>query len=190
MHYDYWLWESVLSRKFCDSILSETNWNNLETGEINYGKTDDGLVISKIDKSIRNTNLVWQNPLSPIGCIISTYIHSANQQAGWNMSLNQLEMVQIGKYDVGGKYDWHRDIEMHNFLQDENPRKLSCSILLNDTTEFKGGEFEFKNEKLKIDFKPGSIIVFPSYLEHRVTPVTEGTRYSAVSWMHGNKVKL
>ena len=31
----------------------------------------------------------------------------------------------------------------------------------------------------------GSIIVFPSFVEHRVTPVTEGIRYSLVSWFVG-----
>ena len=31
----------------------------------------------------------------------------------------------------------------------------------------------------------GSIVIFPSYLWHRVTPVTKGVRYSLVIWNLG-----
>ena len=33
--------------------------------------------------------------------------------------------------------------------------------------------------------KEGSIIVFPSFINHRVAPVTKGTRYSLVAWFVG-----
>ena len=77
------------------------------------------------------------------------------------------------------------------------------TISLNDGTEYDGGqlEFDFKNvspvdewvdEKIYNSkvicsqiFKKGSIVVFPSYLWHRVTPVTRGTRYSLVAWNLG-----
>jgi PKHD-type hydroxylase len=190
MKYDFWIWENKLSKSFCDLILSEVDWKANETASIVESKTDTGLEIHRIDKSIRDTNIVWHDSTSIMGCIISAHIHSANEQAGWNMSLDYMEGVQMGKYGIGGKYDWHADVPMGEFLEEENPRKLSCSILLNDTSEFKGGEFKFKNENLNLNFGQGSILVFPSFLEHRVTPVTEGTRYTAVSWMHGGKVKL
>ena len=64
------------------------------------------------------------------------------------------------------------------------------SILLNNNYE--GGEFQFaiyNKEKCEIhtpEFnKTGSVIVFPSDMEHRVTPVTKGTRYSLVIWFLG-----
>ena len=73
-------------------------------------------------------------------------------------------------------------------------RKLSLTINLNLPGEYEGGN-------LKFDFGPhapgnryhecteirpqGSIIVFPSYIYHQVTPVTNGTRYSLVLWTLG-----
>ena len=54
-----------------------------------------------------------------------------------------------------------------------------------------GGAFQFasySNEKCEIEtveVSMGSIIVFPSFLEHRVEPVTKGTRYSVVTWFTG-----
>ncbi len=77
-------------------------------------------------------------------------------------------------------------------------RKLSITINLNEPGEYDGGN-------LKFDFGPhaagkrfheveeirpqGSIIVFPSYVYHQVTPVTRGTRYSLVLWSLGQPFK-
>ncbi len=77
-------------------------------------------------------------------------------------------------------------------------RKLSVTINLNQPGEYEGGN-------LKFDFGPhaqgnrfhecteirpqGSIIVFPSFTYHQVTPVTRGTRYSLVLWSLGQPFK-
>ena len=63
-----------------------------------------------------------------------------------------------------------------------------------DSTEYEGGDFEISvntptnNTIHKVEAlqKKGSIVVFPSFVWHRVTPVTKGTRYSLVSWYLGN----
>ena len=65
-----------------------------------------------------------------------------------------------------------------------NTRKLSMSVILN--SEFEGGNLEIGGGHLQTpSFGEGSIIVFPSYTPHRVTPVTKGIRYSLVSWFVG-----
>ena len=68
-------------------------------------------------------------------------------------------------------------------------RKLSMSVLLNDN--FEGGAFEFATYGKEdciitpIEVEAGSVIVFPSWMEHRVAPVTKGIRYSLVTWFVG-----
>jgi PKHD-type hydroxylase len=58
--------------------------------------------------------------------------------------------------------------------------------LLNDPSEFEGGILQLKGmEDQNVLDKQGSIIVFPSFIEHKVTPVTKGVRYSAVTWASG-----
>ena len=64
-----------------------------------------------------------------------------------------------------------------------------------DGSEYEGGDLEFdlrdksdstsNIQTTKIARKKGSIIVFPSFVWHRVTPVTQGTRYSLVIWNCG-----
>jgi PKHD-type hydroxylase len=57
--------------------------------------------------------------------------------------------------------------------------------------DYEGGDLEFLNSVTKkADLrKKGSIIIFPSFLAHRVTPVTKGTRLSLVGWIHGETYK-
>ena len=90
-----------------------------------------------------------------------------------------------------GKYDWHIDL---GFTQITSMRKISYSILLN-VGEYEGGELEFHigdyvmaNSNKRPDVL-GSMILFPSYLVHRVLPITKGTRYAIVGWMHGDSFK-
>ena len=76
-------------------------------------------------------------------------------------------------------------------------RKISVTINLNEPEEYEGGnlKFDFGNHTTKkfhevTEIRPqGSIIVFPSFLPHCVTPVTKGTRYSLVLWCLGEPWK-
>ena len=83
----------------------------------------------------------------------------------------------------------------NNIPLDENiyyePRKLSLTILLNDPSEFKGGEFQLqtKNEPSTISLTKGEVVFFPSFLLHRVTTLTEGIRKSLVVWVTGPKFR-
>ena len=86
-----------------------------------------------------------------------------------------------------GKYDWHMDIGPQPI---HSMRKLSYSILLN-VGEYEGGELEFHigPDAESPSQTLGSMILFPSYLIHRVRPITKGTRYAIVGWMHGDSFK-
>jgi PKHD-type hydroxylase len=174
----YWQWEGALSKEFCHSALKQVDWATSEMAEVNQ----DNPVV---DPEMRRTDIIWQDPMQPLGCIARTYIDIANQAAGWGYGLSNQEQTQIGRYKSAdeGHYDWHMDAGPPI---DGVQRKLSISILLSDPSEFEGGELQFKGiEDQKILTKQGSIVVFPSFIEHKVTPVTKGVRYSAVTWASG-----
>jgi len=79
------------------------------------------------------------------------------------------------------KYDWHNDFGP----KVASTRKLSFSVLLSDPSEFVGGQLEFLPSYGEGTVTKGDIIVFPSFLTHRVSPVTNGVRYCIVGWVHG-----
>ena len=77
-------------------------------------------------------------------------------------------------------------------------RKLSITLMLSDPNDYDGGNLKFDfgthegNRFKEIsgdEVQQGSMIVFPSYKYHCVTPVTRGTRYSLVIWFNGRPMK-
>ena len=66
-------------------------------------------------------------------------------------------------------------------------RKISISIPLTKRDEYEGGDLEINNNEtlIKATDEQGSITLFPSYLSHRVSPVTKGERWVIVIWIHG-----
>lgn len=73
-------------------------------------------------------------------------------------------------------------------------RKISLTINLNAPGEYEGGNLMFdfgpncegeRYHECKEIRPQGSIIVFPSFLDHCVTPIEKGTRYSLVLWVLG-----
>lgn len=114
------------------------------------------------------------------------YVTDANIQAGWNFNVTTCEPFQYTEYSNNQKYDWHID----NRFDEDDVRKLSFTMLLTDDHE--GGDFQFElgspGDALRIttiSMKKGDLVIFPSYVWHRVTPVKDGTRKSLVGWCRG-----
>ena len=166
------LFEKALCPQFCDYVVKSIDWNNSNTAKVDRNNHE-------IDLNARITDIYWEELFSPIGCVVQAYILEANRN--WNYNIHRLERVQMSKYSIGGHYDWHMDSKVP--VNDEQ-RKLSVSILLNK--DFAGGGLEIESNKGENVLKyQGDIVVFPSFLQHRVLPVTDGTRYTAVSWAYG-----
>jgi PKHD-type hydroxylase len=63
--------------------------------------------------------------------------------------------------------------------------------MLSDPSEYDGGDLEIftGTESVALEKKKGIIHAFPSYVMHRVTPVTRGTRRTLVVWIAGPKFR-
>lgn len=181
LNYHYWLWDAAVPKEVCEFVINTCDWKLSEDGAV-YDADANSFIK---DYKLRTSDVIWAPELSAIGCIAASYIKAANQVAKWNYAYDWMEQIQIGRYKKDGHYDWHKDVFPPNDKNEQ--RKLSMSILLNDPSEFDGGELKFKELKdlQQPTLKQGSVIVFPSFLEHTVTPVTRGERYSAVTWVNG-----
>ena len=106
-----------------------------------------------------------------------------------------MQDLQLTRYVApAGHYDFHIDGNGYTRPPNNNlVRKLSASVLLTDPKNFEGGEFEFKfgnnSTDFTVDMDKGDIILFPSYILHRIRPVTKGTRYSLVIWACGKPLR-
>ena len=209
----YWYFSGVLTPKFCDEVIQYANAQK-ETMAITggYGRERDlnKKPLNKEEvknlKRKRNSDLVWLND-TWIYKELHPYVHKANEMAGWNFDWERSESCQFTKYKLNQYYDWHCD-SWDKPYEKEGPdngkiRKLSMTCQLTDGSEYQGGEleFDFRNydpnmrdeskhvKQVKQILPKGSIVVFPSFVWHRVKPVTKGTRYSLVMWSLGYPFK-
>jgi PKHD-type hydroxylase len=175
-----WVFEKEFNNYFCDDVIKLGNQTNKKTGLI-----DNNIIPSK---KIRDSNICFFNDFW-IQQWFDNYFHIANKNAGWNFQFNSYESFQFTEYKKNQHYGWHVD----GFVHESNIRKLSGIILLSDPEDYVGGEIKFmtgKDRYINLGKKPkGTIIIFPSFVYHKVNPVKNGTRYSLVIWANGENSK-
>jgi PKHD-type hydroxylase len=98
-------------------------------------------------------------------------------------------MINYNVYDSKkqGEYAWHKDVELNKIYD------LKLTVLANISTEaYTGGNFELVLHEpvhIKEFDDPGAVLIFPSFLMHRVTPVETGIRESVSLWLPGPNLK-
>jgi PKHD-type hydroxylase len=162
--------------------------------EFEEGKTQSEQQNGEKDENpIRKSNIKWMPPSAEKTEWIYEKLMQLSLRANleyWKFDLNHIkDAIQYTEYneDVEGKYDWHMDLGPFP----HSTRKISITVQLSDPSEYEGGDLEF-NMGGKIVTAPkgkGAVVCFPSYLLHRVTPVTKGVRKSLVLWVGGSVFK-
>lgn len=119
---------------------------------------------------------------------ISNYADIANKEMRWNFDIwGYQDILQYTVYHGdGGHYDWH--VDMGPTISN---RKMSVVLQLSDPSEYEGGELQMNpgGNILTVPKQLGLICFFPSFLLHRVTPLTSGTRRSLVTWLCGSNFR-
>tara|TARA_A100001391_G_scaffold161890_1_gene120867 strand:- start:2410 stop:3012 length:603 start_codon:yes stop_codon:yes gene_type:complete len=191
----YWCFPSAIPERICDDIVAYGKALKEETG-VTFGYDVNNMTPNQqkeLEKK-RNSNVVWMDPVW-IYRELHPLVHIANADAGWNYHWNWSEACQFTKYNGSKKqhYDWHTDAGAR-INENGKIRKLSMTVALVDGSEYEGGDFEIRMENskdheihvIKAAKQKGSVTIFPSFVWHRVKPVTAGTRYSLVNWHQGN----
>jgi PKHD-type hydroxylase len=180
---DYYVYNRAVPKETCDQIIkfAEGQWEDASVGGENVTQKN-------VRKEIRDSQVAWSS-CPNLFEMVWGYLNDANDKAMWRFQIDSAQPMQITKYQVGGFYEFHkdgngftRDVSDKNIVTYNKTRKLSMTVVLND--DYEGGEFEFLGNG-KIKEKMGTVIVFPSYMQHRVLPVTKGVRYSLVVWFCG-----
>jgi PKHD-type hydroxylase len=152
--------------------------------------------VSKINHQRLNENNKW----------IFDRLNQLIMHCNWeffNYDLTGYEFYQYAEYRAKdlGHYIYHTDIifggdNLRGLAAGFETRKLSMSLLLNDPeVDFEGGGFYINvggggNVGAEIkELKLGSAILFPSWLMHKVAPVTKGIRKSLTVWVTGPKFR-
>jgi PKHD-type hydroxylase len=91
--------------------------------------------------------------------------------------------LKVIRYEVGDHYTWHTDLGAGAV----SDRKLSVTSQLSAPGTYAGGRLEFAAGPASVGAPAdrGGFTFFPSYLLHRVTPVSKGVRWALVTWIQG-----
>lgn len=137
---------------------------------------------------VRKSVIKWIHPDDKSMWVYDKLGHAIKQanDSLWLFDMNSIiDSIQYTEYPHGnGHYDWHVDIGPYPI----NHRKISLVMQLSDPEEYEGGDLELwpGGKAITIPKKKGTLVIFPSYIMHRVTPVTKGVRKSLVLWAGGS----
>ena len=153
-------------------------------------RQDDATLLDSADHGLRSTRISWIEESQETLWLFRKLVGAAstiNQQA-YGFDLAALESLQYTVYHAGegSHYGWHVD-------QGRTPtrRKLSLVLQLSAPSDYEGCDLQIFASS-QIDTAPrtrGTLIAFPSYTLHRVTPITAGIRKSLVMWCSGPRFR-
>ncbi|MFO1246914.1 MAG: 2OG-Fe(II) oxygenase [Alphaproteobacteria bacterium] len=180
------VWDDAFTAQELATITALGDALTAETATIKSGDPNDA-----VRDEIRITKTAWIAP-SPQ----SSWLYDRIQRVARALNDRSYQFDLRGfsenmQYTIyhgaeGGHYGWHVD---HGPLKVQ--RKFSISVQLSDPDDYDGCDLEFQAGN-KIETAPrtkGAIVGFPSYVLHRVTPCTRGTRKALVAWTTGPKLR-
>ena len=176
--FNYYFFKTAFTPEEISEIIKLGESKTKEVATVEFNKSND---------NIRRSEIAWienDDESKQIYDRLAEYVLIANREMGWNFDIDGMfEDIQYSiYYDNGGHYNWHTDIGY------ETPhRKISMSLQLSTEDEYEGGNLQFNlgQTVTTADTNIGSLIIFPSYMLHRVTPVVSGVRRSLVIWVSG-----
>lgn len=197
--YAYWVFRNKISKKDRKKIRGIAVKSGYRSATIK-----EGYLKESKDSKVRDTDVSFSNDPF-LYDTLTPFLYSANEEAGWKYDLSWFENVQIARYEKNQHYSWHTDGDSDHFAvypEDDldsknfsgNVRKVSLVACLSNG--YVGGDLELAlqrqdepNEILYPKMECGDVIVFPSYVYHRSTEITEGTKYSLAMWALGPPFK-
>ena len=172
----YRVWSSRLSSEEVDRVIAIASEQPVQDATI-FGSRE-------AVQEIRSCTVRWLSD-DWVKDLLWPYVEEANEKA-FHVDVHNHAEMQLTEYraEQRGHYAWHHDV--HWSGPAEVARKLSVTVQLSHADDYEGGDFEFDEVQTNADFRSqGTVLVFPSYLRHRICPVTSGTRRALVAWFFG-----
>jgi PKHD-type hydroxylase len=192
--YSHIKWENSFTTEELDKIVTYCDSLGTERAKIIGTDENDIVEIEKKRRSDirfhpRNESTAW------IFDRLNRIVSDINNQF-YNYDLNGFVAFQYACYNSQekGTFQWHMDMHLDRKTLPPGmiePRKLSLSLLLNEPVEFEGGEFQLNlgddSKPETVEFHRGTMVAFPSFIIHRVAPVSRGIRKALAVWVTGPK---
>lgn len=177
---------------FHDSILTAEDCDRAEREFFNSAVFEKGLVGSShglrsgYDPETRESDIAWLEYTPANSWLfhkLAEGVKGINEDFFGFDLFGMDEGIQCTQYGPGQHFKWHMD----GACAGHPNRKLSMVAILSDRSAYDGGELQlwYGTEPITLEAKRGRIYFFPSYILHRVLPVTRGIRRTLVAWTSG-----
>ena len=172
----YWYVPNAIANISCDQMMQK--FEAVEAQKASVGSEDNYVV----DLAVRDVNKIPITHELGIGATLSGMGMNINQRA-WKFDITHSNQAEYLKYDINGHYESH--VDTFCLPGANETRKLTVLAFLND--DFEGGKLYLENghERTYPPQEKGTVLVFPSFMNHGVEPVTNGIRRSIVTWLVG-----
>ena len=173
MIHDYYYFKNVYSKDYCKEILEISKENTSKNYFDKYDDPNKNVNVNVVELSVFKDKLNYFFDL----------VNQANEQSfGFDLYLRRPRTVNINTYGVRQEYPFHKDF-------DSGMSDIKLTAILNlSLSPFEGGDFEvFAGDVKKVSEinETGSLLIFPSFLYHRVKPVLSGERITMSCWFTG-----
>lgn len=175
MRQNWHMWKGAVDNNTIEQIVKEA------------GVTQKASTFGQDGDDVRSSRVAWLTENKAVLDFLYDFVNQSNQSA-FNFSIYKKADIQYTEYHASekGHYTWHHDIDWNR--DDGLDRKLSVTVQLSDPSEYEGGYFEFGDGIPAVPEEArtkGTVLIFPSYLQHAVSPITSGVRRSLVAWFEG-----
>ena len=179
------VYKGIVPIEICNQTINELEFNFANKWEQHkYYNTE-----TDVSTSINGSNELDFNYEQPTTAKIleetiwkSFQLYLSELNMSWYNSWQGFESIRFNRYKENQIMSEHCD-HIHTLFSGERKGIPIMTALGSLNDNYTGGELiMFGDENIQLD--KGDIVVFPSIFlyPHRVEPVTNGTRYSFVSW--------
>jgi PKHD-type hydroxylase len=178
--------EKIFTPEECKKIIEFANKKGTKVKASVVGNNNK----NEYHPETRKNKVVWLQSNDDLGWAyerMATVAMDANKNFFGFDLYGFCEDIQFTEYGPkGDHYVLHMDKILYGMS-----RKLSMVVQLTDPKDYKGGDLEIHigGEPIVVTKQQGMITFFPSYIMHRVTPVTKGMRHTLVAWIAGTNFR-
>lgn len=177
----YIYWERGLKPEVCEMII-EKQMNQKMMKPVNNEDSSEDWMEKKCNIEINYLNM------KNIERLIEKYFHISNDM--FQYSISKFSKAQFTKYEKHNYYAEHQDRSLlQRSSHDDYFRKITFSCQLSDSDDYVGGDLILLqgSEEIVMPRNQGAVVCFDSMMWHKVNSITDGTRYSLVSFAYGTE---
>ena len=180
--FDYYYWNNVISPKEITSINSLIK-------DYRKDKKEDKSLKANVSKTSTVYHIKLKHLKDVLKIPLSVIANGNRNNYGYDVfEWDDETFLNFNIYKKNQEYDWHKDVDNSKFVD----VKLTALINVSDQ-KFTGGEFFLLNYKNPTSVpeldKPGSMVIFSSFILHKVNPVLEGTRKTLTIFIKGPSLR-